>query len=1288
MYHRGLELYDIVAEHPKETPHAAELEEMMTSERFRICVSKRLLPSACRVAWLALALTALAQARAGSITVQPAGNQGFDVYANGALVAPIRLAANGAIVADSVTADSTGLTLSGLRCGDPLAVTFGSNDFVRFLLPAADDTNSRAEVQFQVTVQSFDSNRWLALFPGGPAPFHFLVCSMPTAQVWHQRGWLNATPYADAFPLLEDVHEGTPEISCLWNRNWSYLVPLGGCPIPMIGLWDPAAGLYVGYDFQGARAADQSERYIATAYCWTEGALTNFITLAYPYGGVRYGEQVFPQGGEVLASWFNLEIATNLPATEDPNERFQQRLFASYTNALPPVPAMDDLGWMPGQVHLTDFAGSIGLTLYGDGGETTFYPAGTMLTFGWRGETEMPVDAALVSGDLASINAARSQIDTLLTNYAQVFSVGGDTCLYWPKPLSGAWNTNWGGAPVTTLHNTEGWYAARVLVELYRYDRSRGQIDTNYLTAIDELFNWSKHFVWTRNEFPDVPSSPFAIGCTLSTAFLMDYYFTFKNDPQRGSNAALALHLADNIIWRYLQLWAMDSDHFDAALDGSFLLEPNSGRDWSCLACANEVAWTLDSLAQVYVNSGDPRMRYYLRGILQRWPALYQPNYRAAVADYGSADFTEGLGLFDGSGPGRGLRYPYGSCETMPVVEPVGNSTMRVVAGDQACIAFDRFDQSTDVADYRTGSNGWCSFRIVSSLSGPFDVSFSYPFVNISEFAVSLVRNGQTNYLTGSQVTRPAQSPSSLYLPQMRNGDVVTIGYVAASAPTLSFDTSLVYDETNVVPVTNGLFVTVPLAGDYLLPRNWTNTHSFAGIIPGLRWTCGVPYQQTLHAMTGVVSVKAPAASVMLAAYAPPESQPLGLEPSLTLDDGSTMALSGQPVPGWRAWPIIFDQTVLLDFAVLPNGRSVSKVNANGTLVMGLTAFTGDSNAWQAARTTLTNASATFVDEEKQQMATAALQAGFAQLPSGRIALLPLSTAGPGANFAAATGLSAKWDVLTEAQLVNSNVFNAARYPLAFYLGGENYLKTVVAPGDGKSAIIRYLAGGGTLVVLATGPFPFYYGYGPSDQPGPADPLLPALGLPIAINFEAAPSGIYMQRYTNQTILQSVPVDFAFPPGDQRLRAVASSLVSSLNRYEPLIKALAPGMNYGDAAAFIAFGTGPAAGGKILYVWDTLLSGPQGQWIMLDTLNWIVNTSLRPPQPSFASAQALGLAQAVFNFNAQSNVDYVLEERTSLSAGGWSKLQDLSSAPTNRLIWLTNSISGTTARFYRLKAGP
>jgi len=170
----------------------------------------------------------------------------------------------------------------------------------------------------------------------------------------------------------------------------------------------------------------------------------------------------------MLSSWFSLEIDSALPATEDPNERFQGRLFERYTNALPRVPAMNDLAWIPGRARLGDFAGPIGVGLYGPGGETTFYPAGTILLNGWQGHQEMPIDTAVDNSNWATVNYGRGQVESLLTNYAQSFTAGGESCLYLQKPLSGAWLTNWGGAAVTTLHESEGWYAARVLVELYR----------------------------------------------------------------------------------------------------------------------------------------------------------------------------------------------------------------------------------------------------------------------------------------------------------------------------------------------------------------------------------------------------------------------------------------------------------------------------------------------------------------------------------------------------------------------------------------------------------------------------------------------------------------------------------------------------------------------------------------------------------------------------------------------------------------------------------------------------
>jgi len=1230
------------------------------------------------------------------VTVQPAGHAGFDVYANGVLVAPVRLAANGALVADTVQTNPVGLRLSGLRAKDSSqAVTFSPTDFVSITVPAANLTNPAAVweplVQFRLTVQAFDTNKWLALFPSGPAPFHFLVCSLPTAKVWHQIGWLNATPLADPFPLLQDPHDGSPELSCLWNRNWGYLCPLGGHPIPMIGLWDPAASLYVGYDFQGARVADGSERFLATAYCWQQDASSNFVTLAYPYGGVRFGQQAYPRGGEVLSSWFNLEIDDQLPDTEDPNERFQERLFARYTNALPAAPAMNDLGWIPGYAHLGDFPAAPGLTLFSSGDGPPYRPTNSVVLRGWAGHRELPVDTAVDNGNTSAITRARAQIDSLLTNYAQVFTAGGDTCLYWTKPLEGAWNTNWGGAQVTSLHNSEGWFAARALTELYRYDLKQGKPDTNYLQAIDRLFNWAKHFVWSRNEFDDVPSSPFAIGSTLCSAFLLDYYFTFKSDPARAANAALALRLAGNVTWRYLPCWAMDSDRSDAGIDSAFLVEPNSGRDWAALGCANEVNWCIDSLTQVYVHTGDARMRYYLRGMLQRWPALYRNVYAPAIAQYGSDALTEGYGLFDGAGPGRGGRYDYGFTEPLPLNEPIGSSRLRIVAGASACIAFGNTTTNRDVADYRTDGNGNCSFRIVAPASSAFDATFCYPNVDISRLPVARKRGTQFITLGANLLRHPAQSPSSLYFVQLMDGDLITVGTLPSNAATNNFTMPLAYDDADARPRTNGFFISTPLPGDYPLPQDWTDPHSFAGLVAGQHWTCGVPYRQGLRAATDLADASAPGAYAVVVAYAPPEDQTLTAAPRLVLDNGASLPLSGQPLMAWRGWPMLFNRMVLLDYALLPAGRSLQQVDPLGTLAMSVTAFMGDPGAWAPVQSVLANAAAAFLVEEQQRQMVVGLRSNFAQLPAGKIALLPMDTSGAPANFAALTGLNLKWTALTETQLVDGVTFTPAHYPLAFYLGGENYVKTVITSGDGKTAITRYLAGGGILVLLASGPFPFYYGYGPNDQSGPSDPLLPQLGLPIYNAFEQAPPDLSVVVSTNQSVLRSMPSVFAFPPGDPRLRSVNRSLVAPANRYVPWLTVTnSAGQGYGDAACFIEFGTGAAKGGKIIYLWSSLLSGPQAQALMADTLGWIVNAIFRPPAVSVNSINRVNTSSVALGFGALPNLDYALQYRNGsvLSGGTWSLLNDFGSSPVERSLLFTNAVVPGVSRFYRLWAKP
>src|SRR5579871_2046462 len=110
--------------------------------------------------WCFAFLNGLVLAATGSsvFTVQPFGNEGFDVLSNGVTIAPIRLAAESAIQADNIVSNASGLQLSGFHTKDPLAVIFATNDFVSISLPEPGETNSSGSwepvVKFQLTVRS------------------------------------------------------------------------------------------------------------------------------------------------------------------------------------------------------------------------------------------------------------------------------------------------------------------------------------------------------------------------------------------------------------------------------------------------------------------------------------------------------------------------------------------------------------------------------------------------------------------------------------------------------------------------------------------------------------------------------------------------------------------------------------------------------------------------------------------------------------------------------------------------------------------------------------------------------------------------------------------------------------------------------------------------------------------------------------------------------------------------------------------------------------------------------
>ena len=315
------------------------------------------------------------------------------------------------------------------------------------------------------------------------------------------------------------------------------------------------------------------------------------------------------------------------------------------------------------------------------------------------------------------------------------------------------------------------------------------------------------------------------------------------------------------------------------------------------------------------------------------------------------------------------------------------------------------------------------------------------------------------------------------------------------------------------------------------LTQDWNDLDSFAGLVPGEHWVFGVPYRQGDRAASHPLSLDSPLPRTLFAAYAPEGDA----APKLILSDGSRRPLAGKAVLAWRAWPPLFEQRILLDYADIPAGAPVTGMDPNGALLMAVT-LGNDPTASAAARKAMAAAAIDLAGERRERETLAQLRRRVGALPDGALALLPGPADGPAANFANLAGLRKKWVRLSPADFVSAEKFNAARFPFAFYLGGEEYLKTVRAEGDGIAALKRYLTEGGTLVLLASGPYPLYYGLRAGESSGQPDPVLPQLGLALSAAFEEAPAGLRIRTNPGQKLLHSVPGQFAFPEGDPRLR--------------------------------------------------------------------------------------------------------------------------------------------------------
>ncbi len=1149
----------------------------------------------------------------GVVSVQALGSPGawlgFRVLSSGRVAAEVHLSSRHLITARQC--DRNGrhrtLTFRGLQGASGSGLQLGTGDEIAVALGPGDPY---PHIQFHLTIRAFRQEEWTTF--AGKEPFHFLCVLMPDAEAWHQRGWLNATPVADPFPLLKDVHVGTPEISAYhYNRSWSYTPPLSAHPIPVIGLWAPGHGHYAGLEFITTRLEGNSERNIATGYHWRPKGQGGgqYVALVYPYGGTGYQTLTFPQPGDRIASRCVLLWSLSLPATDDPNRFVLNYLWQRDRELLPRIPATVDLSWLPGGIRLQDFEGPPPGGLIG-GVEGQFQVPGSQLIGGWRWHNESPVQVAKDRGDTSRLNELDSEAHRLM-EYAKHFRVDGDECVYWEKPLTGRWTDVWGGAAVTTLHNANGFAAGRLFLDLYR-DYGRKE----YLAIVDGVLNWAKHIAWTRNEFADVPSSPFAIGGTLSASFCLDYYTTFKHAPDARHRrmAQMALRLARSFTYRYMVMWLGDNSRWDN-LDAAFLWEPNSGRDWTGAACANEVFWNLDTLAQTAVMTGDPILMWALQGSLSRWNQLYQEKYKDNLAQYEPSDMTEGYGLAPGNVYGLGARASYGFASPLAMTEPVGDTLVRVLAGERGAMAFDKNGATISITNYVTSGEGNLAFTLVAASrhapSTPFNLSLTVPYTDISAKSVHIIRNGRTRALVPNRdFVRPPQAVWSLRINNVAIGDRIVLGAPGPSASKrLSSPPLVLHNAFAGEPLdatAKRLFLPIALKFDTVPDVSWEHLDSWAGLPRGMLWAWCIPFQLAPYGSPSMVAAPIHLAQPIAGGwFALLYSYRDGQRPSLIGEGGHRWAADEHlEAQAWRAWPPIYTQKLLV--SIVHADGAVTGIDPGGAQVWALTHIVPAavrSGTLQRIREHLqTKGAPEWAAIQEAEARVAKLREVVSRLQGTPIAILPPNPGGPVMNLGMKAGIMKHAHEVTPEQLASPGFLDPARYRVALYADGEDYVDTVHTPGDAAQAVVRYVERGGTLVLAANQPLPFCYAMGPGSHR--ADPLGGRFGMPLYNAIEALPNDdLHVDFLPAASLLGNFPASVPYPLGDPRLRCVERTGIPPGAQYTPIARVTGKsGKDYGDAAALVVL----PGGGRVLYVSDVLLRLPG---VPEGILRWIAHAA-------------------------------------------------------------------------------
>ena len=215
-----------------------------------------------------------------------------------------------------------------------------------------------------------------------------------------------------------------------------------------------------------ARLTDHSEHNLGSTYCWQSKEAKQFFCVTLSYGK-PYNQLGYPKDGEVFASRFRILYSTSLRYADDPNLFVNEYIWRTYRQTLSSAPTMNDLLWLPNPYRLERFlTPQLGRLLYRTK-DDPFSLDNNLESYGvgW----DSPIDYVYATGNQQAIAGLREDL-AQLANLAQRFTVNGEECVYWRKPLEGDWKPNYGKG-VPTLHNVNGWLIAIAFLDAYRNER-------------------------------------------------------------------------------------------------------------------------------------------------------------------------------------------------------------------------------------------------------------------------------------------------------------------------------------------------------------------------------------------------------------------------------------------------------------------------------------------------------------------------------------------------------------------------------------------------------------------------------------------------------------------------------------------------------------------------------------------------------------------------------------------------------------------------------------------------